>query len=406
LLLLAAGPWQTLRAAEQVVDARAALSRVRRNSRADGLLKEASTEPLQFGQVSGQLQSAAPLATVTAGQVHMPFESAQGQWDDQVHRQLDSRKRMAVPGGGPDTPADLDGLWSPFRSDVLAVLERCAGRASGASDLILEDDVDGGAGAGKDSALMSSGAPIVVLPIRLRPLGGGDERVLLYPPDELVTRRDGLKVKSVAARALRANDLVALVDGQARQDLFEHVIEKLEESPEWRLQVRLARKWQRCVRRIPDSGMTYEEIRCRAGLSVSASAIGTWARGQTEYLLNGGDVRRLAQMLNDDDVLSRADAVATALHMLWDLHRQVGRWLSLKLAQASRVGLGDDAIRGQIRDDVVDPRLGLRASDLLGSIHLYQVIAVEDRCCAPAGAVGSPLPAADAAALCRPMTDM
>ena len=401
LLLLTAGPWQTLRAARQVIDARAALSQARYTAGVDGLVPDLTEEPLRAGRVPVQATAAAPLATVTAGGARMPFEASHGQWDDHVHRQLDSRSRQAdrgdPPGGG-----DEDGLWNPLQANALAVLERCAGRASGTADQMLESDVEGGAETAGGAAVMSSGPQIVVLPITLRPLGGGSERVLLHPPDETVTRRDGLQVKSVAARALRANDLVALVDGQARQDLFGHLVETLEESPEWELFVDLARKWQRCVRRIHDSEMSYEEIRQRSGISVQAKTIGTWARGQAECPLNPEDVRRLAQTLTDVDVLSRADAVALALRALWRMHMDVGKWLSDRLAEASRVELGDDAIRGRVQDVVVDSRLGLRASDLLRSVRLYQVVAVGEVCSAPSGATGSPLLPADAHALCTP----
>jgi hypothetical protein len=240
--------------------------------------------------------------------------------------------------------------------------------------------------------------------LTLRPLDGGDEFVLLQPPDETLTRRDGLQVKAVAARSLRPDDLVALVDGQARQDLFGHMVDTLEESPDYGLPVALARYWYECVRRIPGSGLSYEEIRRRSGVSVQAKTIGTWARGQAECPLDPEDVRRLARFLEDDDVLSRADAVAAALKSLWQLHRKAGRWLSSRLADASRAGLGDDAIRGRIRDEVLDPALGLRASDLLGTIRLCRVTAAGTTCCAPAGATGSPLSPAEAAALCSPLT--
>jgi len=160
------------------------------------------------------------------------------------------------------------------------------------------------------------------------------------------------------------------------------------------------------VRRIPGSGLSYEEIRRLSGVSVQAKTIGTWARGQAECPLDPEDVRRLAGFLEDNDVLSRADAVAAALRALWQLHRKAGRWLSARLADASRAGLGDDAIRGRARDEVLDAALGLRASDLLGAIRLCRVIAAGTTCSVPAGATGSPLSPAQAAALCVPLTDV
>jgi hypothetical protein len=84
------------------------------------------------------------------------------------------------------------------------------------------------------------------------------------------------------------------------------------------------------------------------------------------------------------------------------LHQKAGRWLSARLAEASRAGLGDAAIRGSIRDQILDPVLGLRASDLLGSIRLCQVTLVGAMCSAPSGATGIPLSPAEAAALCSP----
>ena len=398
LIVLTAGPWQTLCAAEQVIDTRATIRRARRDASVDGLVNRVT--PLS-GQVPVQLLPAAPLALVTVGGARTVFEAAQGQWDETVRRGLDSRSQQAGGERSPARAADGDGPWSPFQGDALAILERCAGRSSGASDQVLEGDVEGGVAAVGATAI-ASGAQVAVLPITIRPLGGGNERVLLHPPNETVTRRDGSRITPVAARALRPNDLIALVDGQARHNLFEHLVEVLEESPEWVLPLALARHWHRCVQRIPSSGMSYEEIRRRSGVSVQAATIGTWARGQAECPLDPGDVRRLAGTLGDEDVLARADAVAAALRALWQLHKNAGHWVSAQLKRASRMGLGDDALRGRVHDTVLDSRLGLRASDLLGSIRLYQVVAVGDLRSAPVGVTGSPLPPGDATALCMP----
>ena len=402
LLMLTAGPRQTLRAARQVIDARNALAVARGGALASGLVADVLRAP-QDGRAAAQ-PPGETLAVITAAGTHMPFEAAGGQWDDQARRDLEARALKADPASPPENADDDAGLWTPFRDDALAALERCFGRPAGAADQILESDADGGAGTGADASVTSSGATVPVVPLTLRPLDGGDEFVLLQPPGETLTRRDGLQVKAVAARSLRPDDLVALIDGQARQDLFGHMVDTLEESPDYGFPLALARYWHECVRRIPDSGLSYEEIRQQSGVSVQAKTIGTWARGQAECPLDPEDVRRLARFLEDDDVLSRADAVAAALRSLWQLHRKAGRWLSARLAEASRAGLGDDAIRGRIRDEVLDPALGLRASDLLGTIRLCRVTAAGTTCSAPAGATGSPLPPAEAAALCSPLT--
>ena len=403
LLMLAAGPLQTLRAARQVIDARSALGQARISTMASSLVPDVVWTPPNL-----HIEMPPPgetLAVITGVGTHMPFEALGGQWDDRARRSLEARALQADPAGLPGNAAEDAPLWTPFRDDALAALERCAGLPAGAADQILENDADGSAGTGGGVSVTSSWIPVPVVPLTLRPLDGGDEFVLLQPPGETLTRRDGLQVKAVAARSLRPGDLVALVDGQARQDLFGHIVDTLEESPDWGLQVALARFWHKCVRRIPGSGLTYEEIRWRSGVSVQAKTIGTWARGQAECPLDPEDVRRLAGFLEDDDVLSRADAVAAALRALWQLHRKAGRWLSARLADASRAGLGDDAIRGRARDEVLDPALGLRASDLLGAIRLCRVTATGTTCSAPAGATGSPLSPTQAAALCVPLAD-
>ena len=403
LLLLTAGPHQTLRAARQVIDARNTLAVARSGALASGLVADGARAPLA-GQAAAQ-SSGETLAVITASGTHMPFEAVSGQWDDRARRDLEARARKTDLVSLPGNPADDDaGLWTPFQDDALAALARCAGRLAGAADEILEGDADGSAVPGAGVSMASSGALVPVIPLTLRPLDGGDEFVLLQPPDQTLTRRDGLQVKAVAARSLRPSDLVALIDGQARQDLFGHMVDTLEESPDYGLPVALARYWYACVRRIPRSGLNYEEIRRRSGVSVQAKTIGTWARGQAECPLDPEDVRRLARFLEDDDVLSRADAVAAALRSLWQLHRKAGRWLSARLADASRAGLGDNAIRGRIRDEVLDPALGLRASDLLGTIRLCRVTAAGTTCAAPSGATGSPLPPAQATALCSPLS--
>lgn len=400
LLLLAAGPHQTLRAARQAVDARSALALARSSAQASGL---AATVPLASQAGQGAVpQPGEPVGVIIAAGLRMPFEIRSGQWDDQARRDLEARARQRDSGNAPETRTDNSTLWTPFRDDALAALERCAGRSQGSADRILENDADGSGGAGSTASVTDSGTLVEVIPLRLCPLDGGDEFIVLQPPRETLTRRDKVQVKTVAARSLQREDLIALVDGQARQDLFGHMIDTLEESPEWGLPVALARLWHVCVRRIPDRGMSYEEIRRRSGVSVGAAAIGTWARGQAECPRDPEDVRRLARFLEHDDVLSRADAVAAALQALWRLHQRAGRWLSSRLADASRAGLSDDAIRGHARDEVLDPVLGLRASDLLGTIRSCRVISTGATCFAPSGATGIPLSPADAAALCSP----
>src|SRR5262249_16567033 len=231
LLMLTAGPHQTLRAARQVIDARNALAVARSGALASGLVADVARAAL-----AGRAAAPPPgetLAVITAAGTHLPFEAADGQWDDQARLDLEARARKADPVGLPGNAADDAGLWTPFRDDALAGLGRCAGRPAGAADQILEGDADGSAGPAVGVSVTGSGAPAPVVPLTLRPLDGGDEFVLLQPPDETLTRRDGLQVKAVAARSLRPGDLVALIDGQARQDLFGHMVDTLEESPDY-----------------------------------------------------------------------------------------------------------------------------------------------------------------------------
>ena len=124
LLMLTAGPHQTLRAARQAIDARNALALARSGALASGLVADVPRAP-QAGQAAAQ-PTGGTLAVITAAGTHMPFEAAGGQWDDRARRNLEARARQADPDDLPGNPADDAGLWTPFRDDALAALERCA----------------------------------------------------------------------------------------------------------------------------------------------------------------------------------------------------------------------------------------------------------------------------------------
>ena len=125
LLMLTAGPHQTLRAARQVIDARNALALARGGALASGLVTG-----IPRAARDGQL-AAKTLAVITAAGAQMQFEAAGGQWNERTRRSLEARARQADPVSQTGNAAEDATLWTPFRDDALAALERCAGPTGG-----------------------------------------------------------------------------------------------------------------------------------------------------------------------------------------------------------------------------------------------------------------------------------
>jgi hypothetical protein len=268
-----------------------------------------------------------------------------------------------------DLPAVDGSPWEPFHLDVLAMI--------------------GGDGRGRDTApdlappVRGTGDTASV-GVRAITVTFADGRYLLVEPNDLLYRRRGQENGRAAAKSLTSGDVVALVDFDARRDLFDDVVESLSELPKYQLLATLIAFWRQRVA-VRDRRMTTREIlkAMQTGPDptriTTEGAVGHWFTGVSEGPNDPADVRRFAVAVGDKELERRAEAVGTALRTSRVVNRRVGKWLS---AQITGARLSDE-------DVVVDPDLGVHVADLLEAVSLHRVAGVSATVATvPAGAVG------------------
>lgn len=241
--------------------------------------------------------------------------------------------------------------WEPFDADITTLLSRTS-RAD-----IPEPPRGSGSSIGPVSRALA---------IHL-----ADGGVLLAQPNDLVARYRKSGMDRVAAKAVAAGDVVFLVEQGVRRDLFSTVLDRLSETVEYGVYVAMIDFWRARAGRHYGSNLSYEEIHRRMmayGTRVTTTqTIGNWVRGVVAGPQDPEDIRRFARAVGDEELQSRADAVAKALAALHSLHRRAGYWLNAQI----------DASRANEREDRGDELLGIRVSDLLEAVRPHRVSEVD-----------------------------
>lgn len=329
LRVLTAGPFETRRAMQQAMQAKATLSALR------------SETERQSAKRLGLLVR--PGLSVLAA--------------DQVRLVQDHHPVAAI---SDLTPADDGNPWEPFDVDIVALLRRAA----------AVQPADGEEVAIAPARATGSCVRALVSAVAIRLDDHERGAVLLAAPNDLIARRRGVEVSRVAAKSIAPGDTVILVDQAVRHDLLDAVTEKLSEAPAYAPLTALIDFWHSRARRAPASGLTYREILARmTGTSItSEQTIGAWVRGQVNGPLDPGDVRRFAMAVRDRTLLAEAERVGWALKTMQSVHRKVGRWLSAQIA-----GAPSRAAEGAI----IDVDLGVHVADLLESVTSHCVVHVD-----------------------------
>ena len=337
------GPAEGVRAVRQALAARSALAALRRET------------------VEGSAPALAIPLAVPAVDEHPA---------DAVCVVEDARQRAV---SGKDVAGSTRGVWSPFAVDLLAVL--AAVRA--------EDDI-----VGHRSASRGPHGAVEVVTVYLDEVGTGERAALLVAPNDLLTRRRGIELRRVAAKALDTGDTVVLVDRAVRRDLRETISAKLAERAEYTALTGLIDLWhERAALAAQTSGLTYREILARMpGTAItSPSTIGTWVNGVVDGPADGQDISRFARAVGDETLEQYAANVVWALRTMHRVDRRLGHWL------ASRV----DAAATSTGDAVVDAELDVHVADLLNSVTDHIVVDIDLRPgrFAPTNMLGVVLPA-------------
>ena len=244
-------------------------------------------------------------------------------------------------------------------------------------------------------ARVTGGAASALVPAIAISLADPENGVLLAGPNDLITRARSAMLARVAAKSLRAGDVIYLVDRNARRDLFTAMTDKLSEAQAYATLSGLIDFWHTHAARLRGSDMTYEDIYRRMGDTrlTSFQTVGTWIRGDVDGPQDPDDVARFAQAVGDDALLEEAQRVGWALKTVHVVHRKAGRWLSSRITGAS--------LRQE--DTFVDQSLGIRVTDLLEAVTAVAVDGVDlTSRTAPASSLGVPLSWAGAAALAQP----
>jgi hypothetical protein len=266
-------------------------------------------------------------------------------------------------------------VWDPFTADVLAILTGIVG-----ADPMLTPSPRGAAAAEGESL-------VEAIAVYIDEAGPGGRSILLVPPNDLLTRRQGAAVQRVAAKALEVGDTVVLVDRAARRDLFEEIAERLAERPRYVTLTALIDLWHERAAAAAECGLTQREILARmAGTAItSPGTVGTWIRGAVDGPLDGADVARFAQAVGDDMLVSIAAQIMPALATMHRVRRRLGYWLAKNV----------DAAPTETGDALVDAELGVHVADLLESVTDHAVVDIDLRPgrVAPLSALGAVLPA-------------
>jgi hypothetical protein len=344
LTILAAGPEEGRRLAGSVATARAAATNIRRET------VEVSAPRLH-------------------ADVALPFEP-----EDPAEVVMLVGADALTPVIRGDPAAGSTG-WEPFSADVLEILADVVG-----TDSTRKSDARG---APTDEAE----SLIEAIALYIDEEGTGERSILLVPPNDLLTRRQGAVVQRVAAKALEAGDTVVLVNRAARRDLFDEIAERLAERPRYVTLTVLIDLWHERAAAAAEGRLTQREILARmAGTKItSPGTVGTWIRGTVDGPLDGADVARFARAVDDSTLVSIAAQVAPALATMHRVRRRLGYWLANKV---------DDA-PAETGDTLVDAELDVHVADLLESVTDHTIVDIDLRPgrVAPLSALGVVLPA-------------
>jgi hypothetical protein len=272
--------------------------------------------------------------------------------DEGTDEALDSRPLNLTHSevAGPKAPATVRAaLWNPF--DLKATLSADA----------WEEDVE--------APVETPSAEATGLTTAIRV--GFEDGMGYFEPGQVVSRLVGGNLEKVAAKALSSGDRVILIEGGARRDLFDIVVAKLEQLPEFAAMGMLIHEWHERAARASQIGLTQYEILRRmgpdAGVSTTA-AVGFWLRGFVEGPNDPEDIRRFGEAVGDEFLATRWRTLGQALATMRAHRRRLGRMLARVLEGLSPAQLEDDGY--------FDRRLGIHYSDLTEAVTLHNVVEV------------------------------
>jgi hypothetical protein len=189
-----------------------------------------------------------------------------------------------------------------------------------------------------------------------------------FEPNQRISRIHGKDIQEIAAKSLQAGERILLMDGGARQDLFDHLVEQLEDLPEFAAITLLVQEWQQRIKvGWYRHTLTYQQAlaQMHGTTIVTPATIGGWIRGTVHGPKDAEDIYRLGLVLEDSFLTDRWQAIGKALETMRIHRRKFGRMLARAIAGLSTEQLEDQGY--------FDRRLGIHYSDLARAISVHQV---------------------------------
>jgi hypothetical protein len=184
-------------------------------------------------------------------------------------------------------------------------------------------------------------------------------------------------------RALKPNDRVVIIPVQQRQNLYDLILSRVHGHESIELHLSLIRRWQSdfalAYQQQKNYGAKYsansllKNMRSRGSNLKSELTIKNWLSGQTLAPDNAEDLKRLAEILKMDFVLSNYEVIDRAAKRIRGLHRGLSRRLNVWLSEQ----LGGN-LNSSYGSEIIDHELGLTFDDFRNSLLILQVQRVEN----------------------------
>jgi hypothetical protein len=186
------------------------------------------------------------------------------------------------------------------------------------------------------------------------------------------------KIKERAAKSLKRNDLLILVENSTRKSLAASIISKVETLPSMMQVVIFQRAWSHYLKQaLEESGDNfYEVIQKLAAKGAtepkSPGAIYLWINGSIIGPHDLENIRRMGIAYNKPFLVDHFNEIAGAVKRLRSIHRSLAKRLNRLIPQA-----GIEADKQHSESSVIDEELELYLEDFSNIVSLERVDSVE-----------------------------
>jgi hypothetical protein len=203
--------------------------------------------------------------------------------------------------------------------------------------------------------------------------------LVVDPNDELNLIRDKQIVR-IYARAVKAGNLILVIQNQVRKDLFDLLIERINDHKSLSVHLGLLQKWREefylgyMIWKDQSKGNNLQEfwqlLRDKGSDVVSPLTIANWLYGYTLRPQDSMNIERVGQILNNSFIQNHRQEIANAASRIVGLHISLSSKLRKWLDGANYDPRNDDMT-------IVDKELNLTLGELRGSMKILKVISSE-----------------------------